>query len=169
MNNRNEYLERLIRNYEPYYDIERVEEEESGLPLRARCVFDVHSEKYVLIKKAVLYEADSHEYLYIFCAPHFDQALYEQCHQAAFEMGMKKVDPKPGHMYSYITAIYICDSCDPAVEKKLKKTKIRKDFMLSLRGWMEFHTALVNLHDRRVVTNRAGRENSKFLKKLLQY
>lgn len=168
MNDRTAYVDRLIQNYEPYYDIEMAEE--SGeLPLIAECIFDVHSEKYVLVKKAVLYEADSHEYLYVFSAPHFDEELYEKCHQAAYEMGMEKVDPKPGHMYSYITAVYICDTCDESVIKKLKKTKIRKNFLFSFRGWMEFHAAMVRMDDRSVATNRAGRENARFLKKLLQY
>lgn len=163
------YLDRLLYNYEPYYDIKKFTENEIGVPLRAECVFDVHSEKYVLVKKAVLYEADSHEYLYIFTAPHFTKELYDSCHQTAYDRGMELVDPRPGHMYSYITALYICDSCDPEVVKALKKTRIRKNFLFSFRGWMEFHNALVNVSDRTVVTNFSGRGNAKFLKKLLQH
>ncbi|MGI6205910.1 MAG: hypothetical protein ACOYJI_04660 [Anaerovoracaceae bacterium] len=172
---REKFLDRLLRNYEPYYTITRFDEEDGnieeteGLPLRAQCVFDVHSEKYVLVKKAVLYEADSHEYLYIFVAPHFTKELYDQCHKAAYEKGMELVDPKPGHMYSYITAYYICDSCDPEVVKAVRKTRIRKNFLLSFRGWMEFHNALINVGEKTVVTNHAGKGNIKFLRKLLQH
>lgn len=172
MEDRQQFLERLMRNYTPYYDIERFdtgEKPKPDIPIVAECVFDVHSEKYVLVKKAVLYEADSHEYLYLFSTPHLDMDTYTKCHDAAYEMGMKRVEPRRGHMYSYITALYLCDSCDADVIKKVKKTRIRKDFMFSFRGWMEFHTALVKFDDRSVCTNRAGRENAKFLKKLLQY
>lgn len=163
------FLERLIRNYEPYYTITEFSEGVDGIPLRAECVFDVHSEKYVLVKKAVLYEADSHEYLYIFCAPHFTDELYNRCHNLAYKRGMERVDPRPGHMYSYITALYICDSCDPEVIRQLRKTRIRKNFMLSFRGWMEFHNALIDMSEKKVFTNSAGKGNSKFLKKLLQH
>ena len=35
--------------------------------------------------------------------------------------GMKVINPKPGHMYSYITTIFVCDTCDEETEKLNKK------------------------------------------------
>ena len=43
---REELLERMLKGYQAYFDIERYEEREDALPLMAHCRFYVHSEKY---------------------------------------------------------------------------------------------------------------------------
>ena len=65
----------------------------------------------MLVKKAKLWDADSNEYVYIFSVPELTKELYERCKAYAYEEGMKLIDPKPGHMYSYITPVFICDTC----------------------------------------------------------
>ena len=49
------------------------------------------------------------------------------------------------HMYTYITALFVCDSCDEDARKALKRCKLYKSFKLSYWGWMDFHTGLVVL------------------------
>ena len=67
---REELLERMLKGYQAYFDIERYEEREDDLPLMAHCRFYVHSEKYVLVKKAEALEMrTSNEYVYIFSVP----------------------------------------------------------------------------------------------------
>ncbi|MDO5425216.1 MAG: hypothetical protein Q4F41_15960 [Eubacteriales bacterium] len=161
-------LNRLLDSYQAYFDIEKQDTgEKDGLPLAAHCRFYVHSEKYVLVKKAKLWEADSNEYVYIFSMPHLSLELYNRCRDYAYEEGMKLVDPKPGHMYSYITAVFLCDTCAPEAKKALKKCRIYKSFHFSLYGWMDFHTALLTLDERTAFTNHSGRANAKFMKKIL--
>ncbi len=167
MKTRNELVEHLLQSYEPYYNITRISEEE--VPLEAECIFHAHSSKYVLVKKAVLWDADSHEYLYVFSAPHFTKELYDRCHQFAYDKGMQRVDPRPGHMYSYITTVYLCDSCDSEVRTAVKKCRIRKSFRFSFRGWMEFHVSLIEGGSSRITTNAAAKESTKFFRRLLQY
>ena len=165
---REKLLNRLLRSYQSYYDIYPTENgEKDGLPLAAHCRFFIHSEKYVLIKKAKLWEADSNEFLYIFSLPHLTEELYDSCEKYAYEEGMKQIDPKPGHMCSYITAMFLCDTCDPAALKKLRKNHIYKSFRFSLYGWMDYHTALFTLSDNGIYTNRSGRDNVKFMKSIL--
>ena len=43
-------LEKILKSYESYYDIESYQE--SDVPLVAKCEFHVHSEKFVLTNKA---------------------------------------------------------------------------------------------------------------------
>ncbi len=164
---REEALERMLQGYEAYFDVERFSGREDNLPLMAECRFYVHSEKYVLVKKAKLWDADSNEYVYIFSIPELTRELFERCKDHAYSDGMKKIDPKPGHMYSYITPVFICDTCTPEAEKALKKCNIYKSFHFSWYGWMNLHTAAVILGENRVITNRMGRGNAKFMKSII--
>ena len=66
---RAQVLTRMLKGYQAYFDIEQYEDGKDGLPLAAHCRFYVHSEKYVLVKKAKLWDADSNEYVYIFSVP----------------------------------------------------------------------------------------------------
>lgn len=166
MADRTDLLENLIKGYAPYYDVEYAKDDK--LPLVARCTFHVHSEKYVLTKKAVLWDADSHEHVFVFSLPHLTKELYEECRDAVYEKGMALIDPKPGHMYTYLTTVFLCDSCDPEARKELRRCRLHKNFRFSLYGWMDFHTALVDLKQKKIDTNSSGHANAKFLKKLLR-
>lgn len=80
---------------------------------------------------------------------------------------MSRLNIGPGHMYSYITPIIVCDTCDEEAAKALKKCRIYKSFHFSLHGWMDFHAAAVIGDNGRIVNNHAGRTTAKILKKVL--
>ena len=165
---REEILDRLFKGYEAYFDIERYEEERAdGIPLKGHCRFYVHSEKYVLVKKAKLWDADSNEFVYVFSVPELTEDIFEKCKSYAYEEGMKLIDPKPGHMYSYITAVFVCDTCTPGAKKALQKCRVYKSFHFSWYGWMNLHTAAIVREGQDVFTNRMGRGNTKFMKNIL--
>ncbi len=160
---REELVNSLLESYQGYYDIRRCEEGEA--PLVAECAFHVHSAKYVLVKKATLWEANCHEYLYLFSVPVLTEEIYCQCRDYVYEHGMQLVKPEKDHMYTYLTAVIVADSSEKQACKLLKRCHIHKSFQFSLRGWMDFHTALIDRESESVYTNSAGRENAKFLKK----
>ena len=94
---REELLERMLKGYQAYFDIERYEEREDALPLMAHCRFYVHSEKYVLVKKAQLWDADSPRIpLYFFCAGADRGNLPYRCKDCAYEEGMKLIESEAG-------------------------------------------------------------------------
>lgn len=161
---REEILEQLLKGYQGYFDIERVKDEG---PLKAVCAFHIHNEKYVLTKKAKLWEADCNEYIYIFSMPKLTEDLYRQCERIAYDKGMEQIHPEPGHMYSYITAVFLCEESEEAAVRALKKCRIRKNFRFSYYGWMDFHTLLVDLGSGRMEANRSGREGKKRMAKML--
>ena len=80
---------------------------------------------------------------------------------------MKLLHIGPGHMYSFITPVFVCDTCDEDARKALKKCRIYKSFHFSLHGWMDFHTAVVDLERGRIDANRSGHSTAKILKKVL--
>lgn len=163
---REEMIESLLRNYQGYFDVRQCTEEEA--PLVAECAFHVSSSKYVLIKKAKLWEANCHEYLYLFSVPVLTEDVYRWCESYVYENGMKLIKPDRNHMYTYLSAVIVAESADKTAVKLLKRCHKHKDFQFSLKGWMDFHTAMVQLDSESVYTNYSGREKAKFLKSVLR-
>ncbi len=162
---REQVVDKLLKSYRAYYNITTYDETES--PLAALCEFYEHSQKYVLSQKAELWSADSEEFIYLFSISHLTLELYEKYKAYSYEDGMKRIHVGPGHMYSFITPIFICDTCDEDAVKALKKSRIYKSFHFSLHGWMDFHVAAVILNDKRIERNPSGRTTAKILKKIL--
>ena len=158
-------IERLLKNYGPYYNIHMIEDDQT--PITARCDFFEHSGQYVISKKAELWSAENEEFLYLLNIPHLTLPLFEQWRDYIHEDGMKRIHVGPGHMASYITAVFVCDTCDEDALKALKKCRIYKSFHFSLHGWMNFHAALVRVADCRIDANRSGHHVAKILKKVL--
>ena len=162
---RQEAIDRLCDVYAGSFDVTR--HEESRAPLMATMDFYVHNSKYVLSKKAKLWEANSFEYVYLFSVPHLTKELYEQCEKLAYEEGMARIQPGPSHMYTYISAIFLCDSCDEDARRALKRCRLYKSFRMSYWGWMDFHTALAVLPEEKVSTNASGHSAAQVLNRAL--
>ena len=162
---RKEKTEKLLKGYQRYYNIYPAEAEQA--PLVARCDYFEHSEKYVISRKAELWSADSEEFLYLFEVQHLTEEVYRACMHLATEDGMGRMNIGPGHMYSYITVVIVCDTADEAAVRALKKSRLHKSFHFSFHGWMDYRAALVTGETGRVETNGAGRCMTKVMKKVL--
>ena len=162
---REDYVEKLLSAYSQWYDITRMPAEEA--PLAACAEYHEHQTGYMLVRKAEMWSADRHEYVYIFTLPHLSAENFRSCMEEALRRGLEKVDPVPGHMCSGIVGVFICGSADAEAVKLLKKYRWRKSFQFSLRGWAEAHTALALTGESAVASNAAGRNTAGLLKKLL--
>ena len=156
-------LRGLKKAYAAYYDIEEIDD---GTALKARCDYHMRDSQYVLVKKAELWAAESHEYLYLWDAGHLDADTVEEIFRRTVEDGEPRVKPHSQHMYTYLTAVALCDSAQPEALERLKKLKKRREFKLSLHGWMEFRIAAVDLSNGEITVNRAGKALAKDLKRL---
>ena len=162
---KDEVIDKLKKVYGSSYDIIMHEENSEGLLLEGE--FHVHSERYVLSKKAQLYQMDSNEYLYVFYYPNLTLDLFNNAVAMANDLGFPKINPDSSHRSSYIVAEILCDSYDLDAFKALKKYRQRKSFQFSLHGWMEVHTLLIDLGTESVFNNSDGRLCGKFLKNVL--
>ena len=159
-------ITRLLESYRIHYNVTTFDSHE--LPLAALCEYYEHSEKYVLSRKATLWTAECEEFLYLFNVGHLTAAEYESCRDFALSDGMKRAHIGPGHMYTYITPIFVCDTCDDAARQALKKCRIYKSFLFSLHGWMDFHTAVLELGNNQLIsTNRNGKYAGEIMKRVL--
>lgn len=189
---REEAQEKLLRIYKAYYNIHRFDGGESavrdgskakgkafeevnqlvaekGYPLIARCDFFEHSQKYVISRKAELWSEDREEFLYLFSMPELTMELFEKCKSFVCEDGMERLNVGPGHMYSYLTAVFLCDSCDEAVVRAIKKTRIYKSFHFSLHGWMDYHNIVAVFDNSLIGSNYSGKSSAKFMKKIFYH
>ena len=137
---RAEAADKLIDRYAGYFDISPAQEEQA--PLVATCDFHAHSEKYVLSRKAKLWEAGSHEYVYLFSVPHLTEDIYNSCRDYALEHGM-------------------------AAKIALRNCRIYKSFKMAFWGWMDFHSGLAVLEEGKAFSNASGKSAAQLLNKTL--
>lgn len=156
-------LQGLKKAYAAYFDIEEIHD---GTALKARCDYHMRDSQYVLVKKAELWAAENHEYLYLWDAGELNPAAVEEIFQRTLADGEPRVKPHSQHMYTYLTAVALYDSAQPDALTQLKKLKKRREFKLSLHGWMEFRIAAVDLSTGEITVNRAGKALAKDLKRL---
>lgn len=157
--------ERLLTIFSAHYDIERGSDDSA---LKACCAFHSRDSQYVLSKKVELWAAEHHEYLYLYSLSELDETALESVCQQTLELGTPLVKPHAQHMYTYLTALVLCDQADKQALGALKKKKHRREFKLSLHGWMEFRIAAVDLSTGEITTNRAGKAFGKDLKRMVE-
>lgn len=162
---RTEVIERLLDSYRTYYNVSLYDEDQ--LPLRALCEYYEQAERYVLFRRANLWTTQSEEFIYLYEMPVLTLDLFEQCLAEAQAAGMELAHIGPGHMYTYITPIFVCDSSEPAALKALKKTSIHKTFRFSFHGWMDVNLAVYEADSKTITSNRAGKSVKKVLEKVL--
>ena len=158
--------ERLKQAYSRYYDIEE-RRDPSGLD--AVLAYHDRESQYVLVKSAELWAAERHEYIYLWSVDRLDGAKAEEIFGKSVSDGEPRVKPHSQHMYTYLTAVVLYDTADPDALQKIKQMKKRREYKLSLHGWMEFRIAAVDLSNGDLTVNRAGKRMEKDLKRLMGY
>lgn len=185
MEEKEKAVERLLAGYRRYYTITRFdggrEEETRGLreaahiqkpffsgkaALAAVCEYYEQGEKYFLFHSAQLWSTAQEEFVFLFKVPHLTMAVFKELRDYAYHTGMDMAHIGPGHMYTYISPVFICDSMDEEAGKALVRCRYYKTFRFSFHGWMEYHAGALELGSGRFYFNRAGRCMEKGLKKV---
>ena len=163
-----EYIGRLLDGYRSNYDVEIIEEPTDELYATAH----MHAEtvQNFLFKEFQMSAADADEYVYVYRVEHLTAEKAQEIIDRTYEDGFPKIKLdhysfRHQHMCTRLVALFLCESVDDAALKILKKCRIYKSFQFSLKGWMEMHTAILNLSDASVSSNTYGRETAKYMKK----
>jgi hypothetical protein len=185
---RNEAVERLLSGYRRYYNVTRYDggfnpppEEYKGISeagkltppvlpgeicFVALCEYYEKAEQYFLFKSNELWATHQEEFIFLFSVKNLTKEFFEACRDFAYEEGMKLAHIGPGHMYSYITPVIICDTAEADAVKALEKTKIYKSFKFSFHGWMDFHAACFEASKHKLHFNHSGLCMKKSLEKV---
>ena len=165
-----DYLNRLLLKYSGTFDIYQPYTI-LGREYPAYGYFFSHMEKYVLVRKANMWSADSYEHI-LFATPdeltsahllEYRQAITEYIEPTLILKGKKL--PEPNHMYSYITVAVVTEKAlSPEMKRAVKKFKFEKSYMHSVRGYSQARLAVASMEDESVCLNGAGRKLKKLYK-----
>lgn len=157
---REDLLERFLAAHQSFYDIRRDYRFE-GRTFPAYGEFHTYGEQYVLVKRAKLWEVNTHDFLFFTFADTLDVEQLDAEVTFITEQAIKKVAPGPNHMSSTLSLVIIANQCTDEARKHAHKTRFRKNYALSLHGWTDLRLAVVDLSrpvEQGVVTNAAGKK-----------
>lgn len=162
-----DYLNRLLLKYSGTFDIYQPYMI-MGREYPAYGYFFSHVEKYVLVRKANMWSADSYEHI-LFADPEeltdghleeYRQAIAEYIEPTLILKGESL--PESNHMYSYITiAVVTAKALSPEIKKAVRKFKFEKSYMHGIRGYSQARIAVVSMEDEAVCVNSMGRSLKK--------
>lgn len=155
-------LDRLLAAHEAWFDVER------GRTLAGRTFpgyaeFHSYGERYVLSKRAKLWEVANHEYIFFDTVDRLEGGAFADMVAFMETEALAVVHPEPNHMSSNLSLVVVADAVDPDVERAVRRTRFRKNFKWGLWGWSDLRVAVVDLAGARsggqgrVLTNAAGR------------
>lgn len=149
-------LNRILAAHEAYFDVRR-DYEYSGRIFDGYAEFHSHGQKYVLVKRATLWEVDTHEYAFFCAIPRLDLPWLREATAFMETEALRKVDPKPNHMSSAITLVVVADRADDDAWRELARTRFRKSFSWGIRGWSDLRLAAADLSRNRATANGAAK------------
>ncbi len=143
--------------------------EKPGDELVATAELHMQQGQHIIFKEFTMWSADDDEYVYVFHIPHMTAEAVNKAINRAYEDGYPRIKLdhvtfRHQHMCTRLVALFLYEDAEEEALKAIKKCKIYKSFQFSLKGWMEMHTAGVDLNSSSVVSNHYGRETAKFLK-----
>lgn len=124
-------------------------------------------EKYVLTRKAKLWEVQTYEHLLVFRADDFSAgdlpgltASIDDSLEPDLVRGGEKYPPE-NHMMTYLTIVVLSEQgFSPETREAVKKFSYTKDYLFTFRGRMETHLFLVDLTNGDVTYSKAGKDFS---------
>jgi len=136
------------------------------IPLAAICEYYETSGEHFIFRANELWSTHQEEFIFIFSSSVLTHEIVCASIEYARTVGMEMAHIGSGHMYTYISPVFICDSAEQDAIKALQSCKIYKSFKFSLHGWMEMHIACVEIGTSRMYFNKAGRCMEKTLKRV---
>lgn len=162
---REKFLETLADSFSAYYDLHMAQAEDR-LPLAFRADYYSRAERYWLSKNIPIWGNETNEFAYVFSAPAFDTELARQCIDFALAEALPMVKPHREHQYTNVKVILLADSVDGETAKYVKKRSFSKNYKFSLYGFSTLKSAIVDLGNKKTVTNSAGNELVGYFSKL---
>ncbi len=153
-----EALEKVLLMYGQYYTVKR---EGVFPPFQAEAEATVTDELSTAFKTVVINSTISREIVFFLAAERLDEALARQLTDAAWEEGLRRVQPGPEHRNTDIILILLADRVDPEAAALVKKQKRSKNYKLSFHGWSVFRVIAIETPSGTLTANRMGQNLKK--------
>lgn len=155
-----ELLARMLAAHETWFDVTR-DRTVAGRMFPGVAEFHEQGERYVLTKRAKLWEVASNEYVFFDTVGFLEEGAFDEMVSFMKLQALPEVvHPHPDHMFSNLSLVLIADSVAPGVERAVRHVRFRKNHKLGLWGWSDLKVAVVDLssgESGRVMTNAAGK------------
>ena len=177
-------LSKLKKMYTATFDLEE-SSDCAGRQVNLYGHFNVDNSRYVLSKKATLWEANCQEHLFVQAvgseamtdgrlpaveagnAECEENPEMKQEAKSETETGLNAEPyfvrkgeeyPPKDHMYTYLTVVLITDKkINDDVKRFAKKYKFERTYKWNLRGYMQTRLVLISTADNTVITNGSGK------------
>lgn len=158
-----EALAKLLRSYEPYYDVVR---EDVTAPFAAEAAFHSHDEQYFLVKSAKLSEAESHEYVFFAAEDKLTLTDAQALDEAAWSTGISRVMPHSSHRNTDIVLIILAGSIEPGAASFIKKLRRYQSYKFGFQGWSHYRVIALETSSGQLIYNRLGQHLKKLLRNI---
>ena len=155
----NEALEKLLRAYGDYYNIER-----DKPPFAAEAVFHSHEEQYFLVRSARIAEAESHEYVFFAAENDLTPDRLRELDAAAWNAGTARITPHHDHRSSDITLIVLAERIAPDAAALIPKLRHYRSYLFGFQGWTHYQLCAADLSAERLFCNWQGRKLRKLIR-----
>lgn len=132
------------------------------------CMYDmfaeyhIRNEKYVLLKKAVVYSFENNEYCLFKYCENLNRNTVQEIISNLINSVELIIQPGKDHMSSIITLIFVTDSILNEDLNEITKTissfSYNKGFAFGFKGWADIRAVLVSLKEGLITTNKKGKE-----------
>lgn len=124
--------------------------------------YHIRNERYMMMKKAVVYAIENNEYCFIKYFDGIDLHGVQEFIDALIQSIDAIVEPCEEHMASIITGVIVLPyKPDTDIIDAIKKFKYHKGFAFGFKGWVDIRLLLVTMENDYIVTNKKGKEVSK--------
>ena len=156
---REDLLTRILAAHQSFYDIRRDYLFE-GRSFNSFAEFHTYGEQYVLVKRAKLWEVNTHDFMFFELADRLDTPNIHD--EVAFmtQKAIRKVNAGPNHMSSALSLVIIANTCTDEALKAVRSTRFRKNYRFGIHGWSDLRLAVVDLSRGKdgIATNAAGKK-----------
>ncbi len=139
-------LDRLLAAHRTWFDVER-DCTVGGRVFPGFAAYHAAGERYVLSRRAKLWEVANHEYLFFETRERLDEEGLAELvsFMESAEGGLSVVRPGPNHMSSNVALVVVADEVAPGVGRAVRRTRFRKNYRLGVWGWTDLRLAVVDL------------------------
>jgi hypothetical protein len=125
--------------------------------------YHLRNERYVLVKKAVVYAFENNEYSFIKYCGKLDKDYLQKVINTLTDSVQSIVKPDKEHMSSTITLVIVTENFinnkdKDVITKIISKFKYNKGFAFGFKGWADIRLVLVSLNEDFMATNKKGKE-----------
>lgn len=125
--------------------------------------YHLRNERYVLVKKAVVYAFENNEYSFIKYCGKLDKDYLQKVINTLTDSVQSIVKPDKEHMSSTITLVFVTENFinnkdKDVITKIISKFKYNKGFAFGFKGWADIRLVLVSLNEDFMATNKKGKE-----------